>query len=195
MIEGQQQGNPIRTARKLAFVAVAMFGFGYLLVPLYNVFCEVTGLNGKTGEIAIEDVSESDIDVTRNITIEFDTNIRSLPWEFSALERKVNVHPGELGEARFKVVNRSNKAVIGRAIPSVAPSQASVFFNKTECFCFDEQRLEPGETKEMVVKFVVGTNLPKRFGSLVLSYTFFEVPKTENVITDSVSVLEGVSRI
>lgn len=189
-------GNSInQTASRLALVAVAMFGFGYVLVPLYNVFCEVTGLNGKTGEIAIEEVEEVDVDLSRDVVIQFDTNTRSLPWDFSAVERKVKVHPGELGEAKFTVVNNSNRAIIGRAIPSVAPSQASVFFNKTECFCFDEQKLEPGESKEMVVKFVVGTNLPKRFGSLVLSYTFFEVPNTENASKTNESVLENKSKI
>lgn len=188
--------NPITTtASKLAVMALAMFGFGFLMVPLYDVFCDVTGLNGKTGQIAVEDASLLGVDASRNITVEFDTNIRSLPWVFRPVERKVKVHPGELGEARFTVVNQSDKAVIGRAIPSVAPTQASVFFNKTECFCFDEQRLEPGETKEMVVRFVVGTNLPKRFGSLVLSYTFFEVPESASAATDSVSVLEDSSKI
>ncbi len=188
-------GSINQTASRLAIVAVAMFGFGYLLVPLYNVFCEVTGLNGKTGEIAVEEAQEVDIDLSRDVVIQFDTNTRSLPWDFKAVERKVKVHPGELGEAKFTVVNNSNKAIVGRAIPSVAPSQASVFFNKTECFCFDEQRLEPGETKEMVVKFVVGTNLPKRFGSLVLSYTFFEVPNKENASKTNERVLEIKSKI
>ena len=171
-----------RTASRLALMAVAMFGFGYLLVPLYDVFCEVTGFNGKTGEIAYEQISVDDIDMERDVVIEFDTNTRALPWDFKAVEQKISVHPGELSEAKFTVVNNSNKAIIGRAIPSVAPTQASVFFNKTDCFCFDEQRLEAGETREMIVRFVVGTNLPKRFGSLVLSYTFFEVPGSQEKV-------------
>ena len=184
-----------KTAFKLGVLAVAMFGFGYLLVPLYNVFCELTGLNGKTGEVVIEEVMDSDVDESRNIVVEFDTNIRSLPWEFKAAQRKVMVHPGEIGEAKFIIANNSDKPVIGRAIPSVAPSQASVFFNKTECFCFDEQLLEAGESKEVVVRFVVGTNLPKRFGSLVLSYTFFEVPETENASLKKDAVLDEKVRI
>ncbi len=158
-----------------------MFGFGFLLVPLYDVFCDVTGLNGKTGEISVEEVVVAEIDKTRTITVQFDTNVRQLPWDFKPVERKVKVHPGELGEARFFVHNKSSRAIIGRAVPSVAPTQASLFFNKTECFCFDEQRLEAGESREMVVKFVVGTGLPERFGSLVLSYTFFEAPAKKDL--------------
>lgn len=158
---------------------MVMFGFGYLLVPLYDVFCDVTGLNGKTGEITAAEVNVAEVDESRTITVQFDTNVRQLPWEFKPIEHKVKVHPGELGEAKFYVHNNSSRAIIGRAVPSVAPTQASVFFNKTECFCFDEQRLEAGESREMVVKFVVGTGLPERFGALVLSYTFFEAPAKE----------------
>ena len=175
-----------KTAGKLFVAAFAMFGFGYLLVPLYDVFCEVTGLNGKTGQVSQAEAIAGTIDETRLVSIQFDTNIRALPWEFKALDNKVSVHPGALGEARFVVKNNSTRPIVGRAVPSVAPTQASVFFNKTECFCFDEQRLEAGESREIVVRFVVGTGLPERFGSLVLSYTFFEVkdPKQENGLAD-----------
>lgn len=170
-----------KTTGKLALLAVAMFGFGYLLVPIYNVFCDITGLNGKTGEINIADVDPMAVDRHRTVTVEFDTNLRELPWEFVVEERKVSVHPGEIGEAVFRVRNNSDRDVIGRAIPSVAPTQASVYFDKTECFCFEEQLLRAGEEKEMVVRFVVNTELPLRFASLVLSYTFFEVPDNKTV--------------
>ncbi|MCG8324187.1 MAG: cytochrome c oxidase assembly protein [Thiotrichales bacterium] len=171
----QGQRNPTRTAGKLAVLAVAMFGFGYLLVPIYNVFCEWTGLNGRTGSISVSELS-GDVDANRLISVEFDTNLRKLPWDFVVDVRKVNVHPGEIGEAVFRVRNHSNREVTGRAIPSVAPSQAAAYFDKTECFCFEEQTIMPGEEVEMVVRFVVNTGIPERFRSLVLSYTFFEVP-------------------
>lgn len=170
-----------KTAARLAMFAVAMFGFGYLMVPLYNVFCDLTGLNGKTGEISAQAADQMIVDESRTVFVQFDTNIRELPWDFKALSHKVAVHPGELGEAVFRVKNNSDRAIIGRAVPSIAPTQASVWFDKTECFCFDEQRLEAGEEVDMVVRFIVGTEIPKRFGSLVLSYTFFEVASGSEV--------------
>lgn len=191
MIEGQQQGNPIRTARKLAFVAVAMFGFGYAMVPLYDVFCEVTGINGKTGAISQSEAAAAAIDLNRKVTVEFDTNINAdLPWEFSALEYKKTVHPGEIAETIFVVENKSNEAIIGQAVPSVAPSKASLFFNKTECFCFTNQVLQPGERKEMVVRFVVGAELPEEIKRMTLSYTFFQTSEAKEVAG---SVTEGIN--
>ncbi len=168
-----------RTATKLFAVAIAMFGFGYLLVPIYNVFCDLTGLNGKTGTISATEVDPDGIDRSRMIAVEFDTNLRQLPWDFEVVDRKVRVHPGEIGEAVFRVRNNADHEIVGRAIPSVAPTQAAIYFDKTECFCFDEQRVKPGEEVEMVVKFVVNTEIPQRFGSLVLSYTFFQVPGSD----------------
>jgi len=175
------KGATTRTATKLFALAVAMFGFGYLLVPIYNVLCDITGINGKTGTISATEVNPGSVDRSRLITVEFDTNLRNLPWDFVAEQRKVKVHPGEIGEAVFLVRNNSDREIIGRAIPSVAPTQAAVYFNKTECFCFNEQLVMPGEEKEMLVRFVVDTELPKRFASLVLSYTFFEVPGNKTV--------------
>ena len=176
MIEGQQQGNPIRTARKLAFVAVTMFGFGYALVPLYDIVCEVTGIGGKTGTISQSEVEANEVDADRLVTVEFDTNVDSaLPWKFKAKEFKMKVHPGELSEAVFVVENKSDKPVLGRAIPSVAPEIAAKYFNKTECFCFTEQTLEAGESKEMVVRFIVGSELPDDILVMTLSYKFFQL--------------------
>ncbi len=165
-----------RTSKKLALLTVAMFGFGYLLVPIYDVFCDITGLNGKTGQIDVTEVDAGAVDYDRLVTVELDTNLRDLPWDFVVRDRKIRVHPGEIGEAVFRVRNNSDRDVVGRAIPSVAPTQAAVYFDKTECFCFEEQLVKPGEEKEMVVRFVVNTSLPQRFASLVLSYTFFQVP-------------------
>lgn len=163
-----------RMAGKLTVFAFLMFGFGYALVPLYNVFCDITGLNGKTGEIDIRSAKASLIDYGRTVTVEFDTNVNSeLPWKFKPKDREMKVHPGEISEAIFVAVNLSDVAVTGQAVPSVAPQQASLFFNKTECFCFTRQTLAPHETKEMIVRFVVGTDLPKKISTLTLSYAFF----------------------
>lgn len=164
------------TAKKLTLVAVAMFGFGYALVPLYNVFCDITGINGKTGRISRSEAAAATVDMNRRVTVEFDTNINTaLPWRFEAAERKLKVHPGELAEAVFIVENPSDTVTAGRAVPSVAPATASLFFNKTECFCFTRQELQPGERKEMVVRFVVDSGLPEKIATLTLSYTFFNV--------------------
>ncbi|NKB36309.1 MAG: cytochrome c oxidase assembly protein [Gammaproteobacteria bacterium] len=171
-------------AGKLVMLSLTMFGFGYALVPLYNVFCDLTGLNGKTGVVSSEVAEKMEVDMTRVVTVAFDTNIREIPWEFEALEKKVSVRPGEMGEATFVVTNKSDRKVIGRAIPSVAPTQASVFFSKTECFCFDEQLMEPGERREMKVRFVVDVDLPQRYSALTLSYTFFAIPNQGKVAVE-----------
>jgi cytochrome c oxidase assembly protein subunit 11 len=170
------KNNATKTAKKLGLVAVAMFGFGYLMVPIYNILCEVTGINGKTGRITQSQVNANDVDVDRFVTVEFDTNVNpNLPWTFKAVEFKQQVRPGEIAEAVFVVENESNKIVVGQAVPSVAPEQASLFFNKTECFCFTNQELAPGEKKDMIVRYVVDSDLPDKITTMTLSYTFFKV--------------------
>ena len=163
-----------KTASKLAIFSLAMFGFGYALVPLYDVFCEVTGLNGKTGEITAKVAEAIVVDTDREVTVKFDTNVNSaLPWRFKPVDKQIQVHPGALTEATFIAVNNSSRAVVGRAVPSVSPVPASLYFNKTECFCFTQQTLAPREEKLMVVRFVVDPKLPERISTLTLSYTFF----------------------
>ena len=185
------QATATRTAKKLFVFALAMFGFGYAMVPLYDVFCEVTGINGKTGEISVAEVGAVDRD--RLVTVEFDTNVNSaLPWKFRAAQYKTEVHPGEIAEVVFVAENESTHAVTGQAVPSVAPSQASLYFNKTECFCFTRQVLQPGERKEMVVRFVVDSKLPEKISTLTLSYTFFEAPEGEDVeVTDTIQPVKA----
>ena len=179
------KNNATKTAKKLGLVAVAMFGFGYLMVPIYNVLCEVTGINGKTGQISQTEVKIEDVDPDRLVTVEFDTNVNpNLPWTFKAKKFKQRVRPGEIAEAIFIVKNESTNSVVGQAIPSVAPELASLFFNKTECFCFVNQTLAPGETKEMVVRYVVGSELPEKITTMTLSYTFFKA--SEDVATKTI---------
>ena len=175
--------NSDRISGKLAVFALAMFGFGYALVPLYDVLCDVTGLNGKTGEITAASVEKLVVDYDRTVTVEFDTNVNNeLPWKFKAKHKKLVVHPGEVTEAVFVAVNTSAAEVTGQAVPSVAPAQASLFFNKTECFCFSRQTLAGHEQKEMVVRFVVEADLPKKISTLTLSYTFFVAQESEDVV-------------
>jgi len=161
-------------------------------VPLYDVFCDVTGLNGKTGEISAESVSSLVIDYDRTVVVQFDTNVNSaLPWKFKARDKTLLVHPGEVTEAVFIAVNTSSAEITGQAVPSVSPSQASLFFNKTECFCFSRQTLAGYEQKEMVVRFVVETGLPKKISTLTLSYTFFVAQESEDVARRTPVILEN----
>jgi cytochrome c oxidase assembly protein subunit 11 len=179
------ENNATKTAKKLGLVAIAMFGFGYLMVPIYNVLCDITGINGKTGQIAQSQVSVDDVDPNRLVTVEFDTNVNpALPWKFRAAQFKQEVRPGEITEALFIVENESDKSVVGQAIPSVAPEQASLFFNKTECFCFINQVLAPGEKKEMIVRFVVDSDLPEKISTMTLSYTFFKALSENDVVSN-----------
>ena len=159
---------------RLGLVVVAMFGFGFALVPLYDIFCEVTGLNGKTGRIEAEAALSQQVDMEREVTVEFVAAINSnLPWEIKPMVRQIKVHPGEVTEVKYWARNTTGETVIGQAVPSVVPGQASKYFNKTECFCFTQQALEAGEYKEMPVRFVVDPALPKNVNSVALSYTFF----------------------
>lgn len=166
-----------RISVKLAAGALAMFGFGYALVPIYDVFCEVTGLNGKTGAITQAEAEAAAVDRQRVITVAFDTNVNAgLPWRFGPGQRRMQIHPGEIAGTLFYAENLSGRPIVGQAVPSVAPSKASPYFNKTECFCFTQQVLAPGERREMPVRFVVDPDLPEDVTTLTLSYTFFEAP-------------------
>lgn len=170
-----------RLALKLAGVALAMFGFGYALVPLYDVFCDITGLNGKTGRISVNDTRAEKAVSDRQVTVQFDTNVNGpLPWEFKALQHSMKVRPGELETALFTIENKAGHSVVGQAIPSVSPGQASLYFNKTECFCFTQQTLAGNEKMEIPVRFVVDPDLPEAIEVLTLSYTFFKAPEQKS---------------
>jgi len=158
---------------KLLVVAAVMFGFGFAMVPFYRALCEAVGLN----RVAKSDVVENtQVDATRTLTVEFDTNLRNdLPWTFAPVEKSVRVHPGELAQVSFEIRNNSNRPVTGQAIPSYGPQLAARHFKKLECFCFTQQTLAPGEVKRMPVAFVIDGGLPRDVSTVTLSYTFFEV--------------------
>lgn len=153
-------------------VAVLMVGFGFALVPLYDIICDITGLNGKTGVVAAADVKQQNIGHT--VTVQFDGTVNSeLPWSFKPKQFSMEVIPGKLYSTEYIAKNISEQDVTGQAVPSVAPSEASIYFSKTECFCFTEQLLTSGEEKYMPVTFIVSSDLPKDIEVLTLSYTFF----------------------
>jgi len=157
---------------KLAVIVVAMFGFGFALVPFYEKICEVTGLRNID---AADTVTNTQVDMTRSVHVEFDTNLRNLPWKFRALAEAADVHPGAVTQAMFEVVNLTDHPITGQAIPSYGPRQAAEYFRKLDCFCFSKQTLAAGEKRDMPVVFVVDPKLPKDLSTITLSYTFFEV--------------------
>lgn len=161
-----------RTGLKLTAVALGMFVFGFALVPLYDVICEVTGLNGKTGRA--EATVSKQVDQDRWVTVEFTGNTMSgLPWEFRSLQKSLRVRPGEVAVAYYEARNTAGESITGQAVPSVAPNKAATYFKKIECFCFSQQQLKAGEHKKMPVQFVVSQQLPKEVSTVTLSYAFF----------------------
>ncbi len=175
----------VKMLGKLVVVTIGMFSFGYALIPIYKHICEVTGINILSlserqvpgGGVAGKDVKlpkNTQVDTSRTITVEFDANSRG-PWEFKPAERSVKVHPGELATVMYEFQNTQNRRMSAQAIPSYAPHQAAAFFNKLECFCFNQYTLEPGEKKQWPVVFYVDPKISKDVSTITLSYTFFEV--------------------
>ena len=184
MSNERKSPEPISTralALRLLALAVGMFGFGYALVPIYDVFCEITGFGGKTNQVAVANV-ESVPDVTREIDLEFVTTVNQYaPWAFHAELDGMTVHPGGLYEATFIATNLTDKHKIAQAVPSVAPQQAAGYFKKLECFCFSNQEFTPGEIKRMPVRFVIDSDIPDYIDTITLSYTFFDTARlTDN---------------
>jgi cytochrome c oxidase assembly protein subunit 11 len=161
-----------RLSTRLAIVAVGMFGFGFALVPFYEQICAALGVNSLVEQ---SELTNTQVDASRVITVEFDSNAHGLPWSFKPLVNHVQVHPGEVKTVEYEVINVRNVAVTGQAVPSYGPPRAGEYFKKIECFCFTQQTLAPGETRRMPVTFVVDPKLPKDVSNIALSYTFFEV--------------------
>ena len=162
-----------RLSTRLAIVALGMFGFGFALVPFYDQICAALGVNSLVAKSELP--KNSQIDASRTITIEFDSNTRDLPWRFQPTVRHITVHPGELATVEYEVINVRDSAVTGQAVPSYGPAMAGEYFHKVECFCFQQQTLAAGETRRMPVSFVVDPALPAEINTITLSYTFFEV--------------------
>jgi cytochrome c oxidase assembly protein subunit 11 len=173
------RSDNLRMVGKLAVVALLMFAFGYGLVPVYRAICSALGINVlSVSERAIPGTSKAapntQVDRSRTITVEFDANARG-PWDFKPARNSLQVHPGELATVMYEFRNRQPRTMAAQAIPSYAPKQATAHFNKLECFCFNEYTLQPGESKQWPVVFVIDPKLPKDVTTITLSYTFFEV--------------------
>lgn len=160
---------------KLAVLCVGMFGFGFALVPLYDVFCAITGLGGRTSEVA-QQVTE-DVDVTRTVRVEFVGAInQGARWEFRPTVSHMDVHPGQIYETYYFARNLTDRQVTGQATPSVSPGSAAKYFMKVQCFCFTQQEFAPEEGRDMQVVFMVDPDLPKFQDTVTLGYTFFTLP-------------------
>lgn len=180
MNPGQTRKANWQMLMRLSVFALLMFGFGFAMVPYYKKFCEVTGITNllqptvKKGEVA-----NSQVDKSRWVTLEFDANTHGMPWQFAPLQRSVRVHPGEMTQVEFQITNNGSGTLVGQAIPSYGPKQVAAFVKKLECFCFRQQALAAGETRQMPVQLVIDPALPAGVNTLTLSYTIFEVPAAD----------------
>lgn len=160
---------------KMVVLTVAMFGFGFALVPLYDVFCDITGLNGKVS-LTSQTEETYQIDENRQVVLEMITSLNeNMPLSFKAETSKLRVVPGKFYTVKFRATNHTDRAIIGQAIPSVTPGLASSHVVKTECFCFEQQRFEPGESKAMPVRLTIDPALDPSTKMVTLSYTFFDI--------------------
>ena len=180
-----------KLAAKLLVIVAASFAFGFALVPLYDVLCRMTGLNGKTsnspslssertlglgGIQKTQTPPSSRVDLNRVVTVEFvGTVMPGLQWDMQPLTSSLDLHPGELHQVLFRVHNRSDKPIVGQAIPSVTPGLAAQHFEKLDCFCFAQQTLAAGETRDMPLVFIVQPAIDKDIRTITLAYAFFNV--------------------
>lgn len=172
MKEDQERANK-RLVVKLVWIIVGALIFAFALVPLYDVICSVTGLNGKTNSSA-ELKPPKKMDVSREVTVQFVSSVMpGLGWNFFPLQSSVNVHPGQVTTVLFEAKNTTSTEVSGQAIPSVTPGKASAHLKKIECFCFVKQTLKPGEVKKLPLRFFISADLPRDVHELTLSYSFF----------------------
>jgi cytochrome c oxidase assembly protein subunit 11 len=165
------------TTRKLVIVVVMMFGFGWALIPVYRMICDVSGVNLLTGRDPAAEAAarNTQVDASRTVTVEFDAN-RQGPWRFRPLVGHLDVHPGELITVEYELINTETRAMSGQAIPSYAPRNSAEHFHKLQCFCFSQQQLAGGESRHFPVVFFVDRDLPRDIREITLSYTFFEIP-------------------
>ena len=172
---------PNKAGNKVVFKLVAlvfgMFGFGFALVPIYDVICDITGLNGKTGG-RYEITEAIEVDEERWITLQFTTsNNAGMPWGFKPQVTSMKIRPGEVSETFFVAKNPTGKTMTAQAVPSVAPFASAQYLHKTECFCFNQQTLAAGETINMPLRFFIDKDIPKKVTKLTLSYTLFDLPQ------------------
>lgn len=185
-VKKSDQDSSRSTVSWLALIVFGMFGFGFAMVPLYDVFCNITGMNGNTESVKTRTEETFVEDKNRTIKVQFLSNVnQQAQWEFTAEKFEMEVHPGKIYTAQFVAKNLRNQPVVGQAIPSVMPSVAALHFHKTECFCFTQQAFKSGESRKMPVSFVVDPELPGDVETITLAYTFFDITQTAEINPDS----------
>lgn len=170
-VREEQRRNSRVTLGKLLLIIPVMLVFCASMVPLYRQICEVMGISASKAV-----AQNSQIDYSRKVVVQFDAGLnRNFAWRFVSVDKQVDIHPGQLVTINYRVTNQMSQATTGRAVPSIGPVEAGLYFQKQACFCFSNQTLQAGETRDMPVTFYVDPKLPKSIGSIVLSYTFFDV--------------------
>ena len=164
-----------RHVLRLAVLTLAMFGFGFALIPLYGLVCDLTGSSGSTSMLVNPAEVRERPDVSRTVTVEFTTTVNGGgPWTFAAETPRVQVHPGQLYTVNFFARNGQDRAVVAQATPNILPRTATKYLKKTECFCFRQQPFAAGEEKHIPVRFMLDPELPPDVETVTLSYTFFD---------------------
>ncbi|RUO81155.1 cytochrome c oxidase assembly protein [Idiomarina tyrosinivorans] len=178
-----QQSNNRKIIFRLLLGVAGMFAFGFALVPLYNAFCDATGFNGRTKNEAVA-YTASHVDKSRTVTVQFLThNAKGMPWQFKPDIKEVHVHPGEVKLVTFYAANPTARRMVAQAVPSIAPAEASLYLNKIECFCFNQQPLAANTDAEMPVQFYLDPEIPEHITTLTLSYTLYDMTADANATT------------
>jgi len=179
-LEERKRSN-LLLAKKLSLVALFFAGFGFAMVPLYDVICRITGLNGKTNSVPMVADKNTQVDDTRWVNVEFLSHtMPGVGLQFKAEQFTMRIHPGAISQVNYTITNTSNQVFVGQAIPSITPAVAAEHFEKLECFCFTQQTFQPGESRVMPVVFVVNPKMDRDLGTVTLSYTFFEAVKAKS---------------
>jgi cytochrome c oxidase assembly protein subunit 11 len=171
----------LRLAFKLGLVSLFFTAFGFAMVPLYDVICKITGLNGKTNAVAVVANKNTQIDFSRTVNVEFlSQSMPGVGLSFKPEQFSIPVHPGEISRMNYTITNTTKKVFVGQAIPSVTPAVAAQYFEKLQCFCFNQQTFQPGETRTMPVVFVVNPDMSSDLRTVTLSYAFYEAVKPKS---------------
>jgi cytochrome c oxidase assembly protein subunit 11 len=177
----ERQHRNLRLALKLGLVSLFFVGFGFAMVPMYDVICKLTGLNGKTNAVAATVSKNTQVDFSRSVKVEFlSQSMPGVGLSFKPEQFSLKVHPGEISRINYVITNTTKKVFVGQAIPSVTPAVAAQYFEKLACFCFEQQSFQPGETRTMPVVFVINPEMSRDLGTVTLSYAFFEAVKPKS---------------
>ena len=180
---------------KLLIAVVGMFGFGFALVPLYDVMCDALGINGKTSNVAAIQPQGMQPDYSRTIKVEFMAHIPpDMPWQLKPVTNTLEVHPGQVIQTSYRAKNLAKKDLIGQAVPSVSPGLAASYFNKMECFCFNRQPLKAGESAELALVFYIEPNIPDSIHTLTLSYTLFDITDKTKVPSSAIAMVSDTRK-